>query len=84
MMLGDGGAALDPIAAIDVMHAEGMMHRRMVDVAADHAFNAVTLRFRRQRPLKIADVTDGILHLKLGPKDSKPAPDAVEQAINHY
>jgi hypothetical protein len=76
MVLGDCRAALDPVAAIDVMDAERVMHRGMMDVPADHAIDIMTLRLRGERPLVIADKIDGIFDLELCPFRQRPIAQA--------
>ena len=66
-MLGHRGAAFDPVAAIDVADAEIVMDDGVMDVAADHAVDAVALRFGGEPLLERADVIDRIFDFMLGP-----------------
>jgi hypothetical protein len=45
MVLDDPGAGFHPVAGVDVANAEIVMHRRVMDVAADHALGLVAQRF---------------------------------------
>ena len=69
-MLADRRAALHPVAAVDVAHAEIVVDRGVVDVAADDAVGVVALRLVGQRLLELADEVDRVLDLQLGPGDS--------------
>ena len=75
-VLDHDGAAFDPVAAIDVVHAADVAAGGMVDVAADDAVAAVAARLRRERLLEIADVVDGLLELELGPARQRPVAEA--------
>ena len=44
LVLGDRGAAFDPVAGVDVVDAEPVVHVGIVDVAADDAVDAVSPR----------------------------------------
>ena len=66
-MLGDGGAALEEIAAIDVGDALDLADRRMMDVAADDALAVAPLGLVGERRLELADEAHRVLHLELRP-----------------
>src|SRR5882757_1863806 len=55
-VLHERGAAFDPVAAIEIAHAELVVDRRMMDVAADDAVDMEAPGFRRERLFEIADV----------------------------
>ena len=67
VVLGHRRAAFHPVAAVDVAHAEIVVHRGGVDVAADHAVGLVVLGLGRQRLLEGADIVDRVLHLAAWP-----------------
>ena len=71
-MLGQRGAAFDPVAAVHVANAMLVADGGVVDMAADHAVGAVTPRLGRQRLLKGADIIHGVLDLQLGPLRQRP------------
>src|SRR5262245_63718854 len=71
-VLDHGGAALDPVAAIDVAAAGIIPNHRMMDVAADDAIDAVPLGFGCNCLLVVADEIDGVLDLQLGPLRQRP------------
>src|ERR1700733_15034506 len=62
-VLGKGGAAFHPVAAIHIANAVFVADGGVVDMAADHAVGAVTPRLGRQRLLEGADVIYGVLAL---------------------
>src|SRR5215472_15537531 len=66
-MLDYRGAALDPVAAIDVAQAEIVADHGVMDVAADDAVEAAPPGFRGERALVFADEGHGVLDLQLGP-----------------
>jgi len=88
-VLDDRGAALDPVAAIEIAHAEIRVDRGVMDVAADHAVGAVAVGLGDQRLLELADIADRVLDLELRPlrerpvREAEPAPHRVENAIGH-
>ena len=87
-MLGDRGAALDPVAAIDIADAEILVDRRVMDVAADDAVDAAALRLGSQRLLEGADIVHCVLDLVLRPLrqrpigEAKPPAQCVEVAVD--
>ena len=88
VMLGDRGAALHPVAAIDVADAEIVVDHGMVDVAADDAVDMAALRLGGQRLLERADIVHGVLDLVLRPLrqrpvgKAEPAAQSVEIAVH--
>src|SRR5215470_19862575 len=56
MMFSDGGAALDPIATIDVTNSEVIVDCGLVNVTANHTINMFALGLGHQRLLKFTDV----------------------------
>src|SRR4029453_217339 len=66
------GAAFHPVAAVDVTQPIVVVHRRGVDVAADHAIGPVALRLGREGFLERPDIIDRVLYLKLGPFRKRP------------
>ena len=89
MVLDDGRAVLDPVAAIEIADAEILVDGGIVDVAADDAMGVVAVRFGSQRPLELADIVDRILDLQLRPLrqrpvgKAEPAPPLVEDAVQN-
>src|SRR5262245_23028795 len=75
-MLDHGGAAFDPVTAIDVDEARLLADHGVVDVAADHPVETAAMRLRRQRLLELADEVDGVLDLQLGPLRQRPVGQA--------
>ena len=63
--LGNGRAAFNPIAAVDVGDAQLLMDRGVVNVPADDPVNPVLSGLRDQGVLIPADHLDGIFHLEL-------------------
>ena len=88
LVLGERGAALDPVAAIHVADAVLVADGGVVDVAADHAVGAVTPRFARQRLFERADIVHGVLDLQLRPLRQRPvghaehAAEEVDEAVH--
>ena len=88
LVLGERGAALDPVAAIHVADAVLVADGGVVDVAADHAVGAVTPRLAGQRLFERADIVDGVLDLQLGPLRQRPighaehAPEEVDEPVH--
>src|SRR5262245_31408857 len=81
-VLDHGGAAFDPVAAVDVAKSGIVADHRVMDMAADDAVDAVTLRFGRDRALVLADEVDGVLDLELGPLRERPVGEAEPAADN--
>jgi len=65
-VLDDGGAGIDPVAAVEVGDAVDLALRRGVDVAADHAVGAAVAGVARERLLELEDEGERALHLALG------------------
>ena len=72
VVLDHGGAALHPVAAIDVANAVVVVDDGMVDVPADHPVGGVPLRLGHQRLLELADEIHRVLDLQLGPLRERP------------
>jgi len=72
--LGDRRAALDPIAAIQVLDASDSAMRGVVDVATDDAVYAATSGLCDQGVLEFADEIDGGLDLELQECRERPQP----------
>src|SRR5262245_30030173 len=62
-MLADRGATLDPVAAVQVAHAELVVDGGVVDVAADHAIDLAAARLGNQSLLELADEVDRVFDL---------------------
>src|SRR5690606_18137681 len=83
-MLDDGRAAFHPVAGVDVGEAVEIALRRVVDMAADDAVDALAFRLGGQRFLEAADEIDGVLDLELRPGgegpvgQAEPAADAID------
>src|SRR5262249_6939462 len=60
-VLGDGRATFHPVSAIDVTNAGCLVNRRMMNVTADDAVDAMTMSFRCQRAFEFTDEIHGIL-----------------------
>src|ERR1700716_355244 len=76
MVLGDGGAALDPVAGIDVAAARQVDDVGVVDMAADDPVGAGAPCLVGEHLLEGADVVDGILDLALQPAGERPIAEA--------
>ena len=66
-MLEHGGAALDPIAAVDVGKAALPAHDRVVNMAADHTLYTAATGLAGKRALERADEIDRVLDLQFRP-----------------
>src|SRR5581483_3006053 len=64
-VLGNGRAAFDPIAAVQVLNACDLAARRMMNVAAHHAVHPTPARFGCKGILELADEVHGGLDLEL-------------------
>src|SRR5215470_10958288 len=64
-VLDHGGAAFDPVAAIDVAAAGIIPDHRMMDMTANDAVDAVPFGFGGDCLLVMADEVDGVLDLQL-------------------
>src|SRR5215472_11135828 len=71
-VLGDSRATFHPVSAIDVPNAGCLVNRRMMNVTADDAVDAMTLSFRSQRAFEFADEIHGILDLQFRPFRQRP------------
>src|SRR5262245_28903650 len=86
-VLDHGGAALDPVAAVDVAAAGIIPDDRMMDMTADDAVDAVPPGFGRDCLLVMADEVDSVLDLQLGPLRQRPVrkakltPNDVERCV---
>ena len=60
-----GGAAFQPVAAIDVADAQPVMDRRMMDMPADHAVGLMAGRKRRDLAFELAEIVDAFATGKL-------------------
>src|SRR4029453_7581193 len=65
-------AAFHPVATVNVTQPIIVVHRRGVNVAADHAIGLVALRLGRERFLERTDIIDRVLDLELGPFRKRP------------
>ncbi len=63
--LGNGRAAFNPIAAVDVDDAQPLMDCGMVNVPADDPVNPVLPGLRNEDVFVSADHLNGIFHLEL-------------------
>jgi hypothetical protein len=87
-VLGERGAAFDPVTAIHVANAEILVNDSVVNMAADHAVDAMPPRFFRQGLLECANIVHGVLDLMFGPlrqrpvAETQPAPDGIEVAVD--
>src|SRR5262249_47183023 len=88
-MVDHRGAALDPVAAINVAQAKIVADHGVMDVAANDAVEAAPPPgFRGERALVFADEGHGVLDLQLGPFRQRPigqaerAPDRVEVGVD--
>ena len=61
------GAALYPVAVVQIQHAVDLAHFRVMDVAAYDAVETAPAGFVRQRGLETVDGFDGAFHLPLQP-----------------
>src|SRR5215475_4465651 len=75
-VLNHRGAALDPVAAIDIAAAGIIPDHRMMDMTADDAVHAVPFRFGRDCLLIVADEVYRVLDLQLGPLRQRPVGEA--------
>ena len=80
LVLGERGAAFNPVAAIHVADAMFVADGGVVDMAADHAVGAVTPRFARKRLFERADIIHRVLDLQLRPLRQRPVGDAEHAA----
>jgi hypothetical protein len=75
-ILDEGGAALHPVAAVQVLHAAHAPDFRAVDVAADHAVDALLAGELRHGVLEVRDVAHGGLGLELEVRGDRPVAEA--------
>ena len=75
-MLGDGRAALDPVAGIDVAEPAESEDAGVVDMAADHAVGADAPGLVAERLLEGADIFYGVLDFLLEPGRQRPEAEA--------
>jgi hypothetical protein len=64
-VLDDGGAGIDPVAAVDVSEAVDLLDRGPVDVAADDAIEPALAGVADGRILEIEDEVERVLTLRL-------------------
>ncbi len=79
-VLDDGGAGIDPVAAVDVGHAVVLPDRGAVDVAADHSVHAAIAHGADHRILEVEDEADRALHLAFGVAGERPVTGYAEAA----
>ncbi len=80
MVFDDGGAAIHPVAAIDIDHAIDRADCGAVDVAADHAVQPALAHGANQRILEVEDERNGSLDAVLGITGKGPIAGAAQQA----
>ena len=71
-MLDDGGARIDPVAAVDIGKAVDLADRRPMDVAADDAIEPALARVMDGRLLEVEDEIERRLDLALGETRQRP------------
>src|SRR5580704_801494 len=75
-VLDQGGAALDPVAVVDIGDAADLAHLGLVDVAADHPVDAAPARLVGDRQLVVLDELQCVLHLDLQVGRETPVAEA--------
>ena len=83
MVLEDTGARLDPIAGVDVAHAEHVAVRGVVNMAANNTLCLMTLSFGREVLFEVTDVIHDLLDLTLCPRRQRPVvkPEAASRHV---
>jgi len=79
-VLDDGGARVDPVAAVEVGDAVDLALRGGVDVAADDAVGAAAARVACDGLLELEDEGERGLHLALGEAGQRPVAREAEVA----
>ena len=79
-MFDQGGAALHPVAAVEILHIADGLDFGAVDVAANHAIGLMVARHRRQRLFVLSDVFDSGLGFEFQKRRDRPIAEAAGAA----
>jgi hypothetical protein len=75
VVLHDGCAAFDPVAAVEIVHAIDHAVRGVVDVSTDDAVGVVPPRFGSDRVFESTDEVDGAFDAVLEIRGQRPIPE---------